>query len=253
MTRVRLLHWNAAEAAPLINSLTRAGFQVEYDEVVDSRLMRTWREDPPAAILVDLSRLPSRGREIAIALRQSKKTRLVPIVFFDGAAEKVRAIRAILPDANYCSAAELVNTAKRAQPLASAIQPADMMNRYGTRTTAQKLGVKAGDRVAVVGAPRDVGRILGELPERVEMVEEDGAVTLCFVHSVDDLRADISRVRALAAKTKLWFVWRKKGAAGHCGVTETLVRETGIDLGLVDYKICSVDHTWTAMLFARRK
>jgi hypothetical protein len=32
-----------------------------------------------------------------------------------------------------------------------------------------------------------------------------------------------------------------------------LVRETGIDLGLVDYKICSVDKTWSAMLFAQRK
>ena len=78
-------------------------------------------------------------------------------------------------------------------------------------------------------------------------------MTLCFVHSADGLRADMSRVRSLATKSKLWFLWRKKGAPGHAGVTEQLVREIGIDLGLVDYKICSVDRIWSAMLFAQRK
>jgi hypothetical protein len=63
----------------------------------------------------------------------------------------------------------------------------------------------------------------------------------------------MSRVRNLAATTRLWILWRKKGARGHEGVTERLIRETGIDLGLVDYKICSVDKTWSAMLFARRE
>jgi hypothetical protein len=253
MKRVRLLHWKAAEAVQKVETLTRAGFQVEYDEAVDSAVMRAWREEPPSAFVIDLSRLPSHGREIAIALRQSKKTRLIPIVFCDGVEEKVAAIRELLPDASYCAGSELVKMLKRVKPLETAAKPADMMNRYGTRTTAQKLGVRENSKVALVDAPRNVGQVLGELPAGVEFVEADGDVTLCFVNSVDDLRADISRVRSLAAKTKLWIVWRKKGAMGHCGITDGLVRDTAIDLGLVDYKICAVDECWTGMLFARRK
>lgn len=247
------MHWKAAEAAACLNVLERAGFETEYDETVDFALMRKWREDPPWAFVIDLSRLPSRGREIAIALRQSKKTRAIPIVFCEGAPEKVQPIREILPDAAYCTTHELAKTLKRVRPLETAVQPVDMMNRYGNRTAAEKLGIKPGSRVAMVDAPGSIGRVLGDLPNGVEVVEEGGAVTLCFVHSADGLRADLSKVRELAAETKLWILWRKKGAAGHSGVTDGLVRETGIDLGLVDYKICSVDETWTGMCFARRK
>ena len=251
--RVRLLHWNAVEALPTRGVLSAAGFRVEYDQKFDSALMRKWREDPPAAFVIDLSRLPSQGREIAIALRQSPKTRQIPILFCDGAPEKVKLIRDVLPDATYCMSEELVKTLKNVRPVQTPIQPPDMMNRYGSRTTAQKLGITERSTVAAIDPPRNVSTMLGELPGGVEFVEQRGAVTLCFVHSADDLRADMSRVRSLAANTKLWILWRKKSASGHDGITERLIRETGINLGLVDYKICSVDKTWSAMLFARKK
>lgn len=253
MFRLRLLHWNAAEASVTHALLMKAGFQVEYDPAFDSGLMRKWRTDPPDAFVIDLSRLPAHGREIAIALRQSPKTRHIPIVFCEGAPEKVKLTRGLLPDATYCRLAGLVETLKNLRPVQSPVKPVDMMNRYGLRTAAQKLGITEGGTVTAVDPPSNIHGVLGALPERAEFTEEGGTVTLCFVHSADGLRSDMSRVRSLANKSKLWFLWRKKKAGGHNGVTEQLVRETGIDLGLVDYKICSVDSTWSAMLFARRK
>jgi CheY-like chemotaxis protein len=251
--RIRLLHWNAAEASPTEDILRCAGFQVDFDPAFTSALMRKWREDPPSAFVIDLSRLPAQGREIAIALRQSPKTRHVPIVFCEGAPDKVKLTRDLLPDATYCRLGELVEALKNTHPVQGPVKPAGMMNRYGSRTAAQKLGITEGGTVTVVDPPRNVARVIGELPAQAEFVEQEGAVTLCFVHSADGLRADMSRVRGLATKSKLWFLWRKKTATDHNGVTERLIRETGIDLGLVDYKICSVDSTWSAMLFARRK
>jgi hypothetical protein len=250
---IRLLHWNAAEASLIKNILLSSGFIVDYDPVFTSALMRKWRNDPPWAFVIDLSRLPAHGREIAIVLRQSAKTRHIPIVFSDGAAEKVKLIRNLLPDATYCSSNELVKILKNLSPVHNPVQPPSIMNRYASRTAAQKLGITEGGTLTVVDPPRNVTNVIGELPSRVEFVEQDGAVTLCFVHSADDLRAVMSRVRSLATQSKLWFLWRKKNARDHAGVTEQLVRETGVDLGLVDYKICSVDSTWSAMLFARRK
>jgi hypothetical protein len=55
-------------------------------------------------------------------------------------------------------------------------------------------------------------------------------------------------MRKLAARTKLWILWRKGSS-----VTQPFLRESAAEVGLVDYKICSVDATWSAMLFARRK
>jgi hypothetical protein len=251
--RVGLVHWHAAEAIAVQERLRAAGFTVEHKAQFDSAAMQAWRLAPPMAFVIDLSRMPSHGREVAIALRQSPKTKHTPIVFCDGALEKVKMIHELLPDATYCSGEDLVESLRIVRPIADPAKPADMMNRYGSRTTAQKLGIKAGNLVALINAPRNLSAVLGKLPEGVEFVEDGGAVTLCFLHSPGDLRAEISSVRRRAPATKLWILWRKKSAAKHDGITETHVRETSIDLGLVDYKICSVDETWSAMLFARRK
>lgn len=253
MNKVRLFHWRADEAEVYKEVLTKAGFAVDYEEQIGTAVMRALRESAPEAVVIDLSRLPSHGREVAIAIRNSRKTRAIPIVFCDGEAEKVKAVRQLLPDALYCSSAELVKTLKSARPVTDAVQPSGMMNRYETRTAAQKLGLREGGRIAVYGAPKDAERVLGKLPNGATMMEGEGDVTLCFVHSADELRERISEVRRLAARSKLWILWRKKGVAGHNGVTDRLVRETGIDLGLVDYKICSVDAVWSGLLFAARK
>ena len=117
---------------------------------------------------------------------------------------------------------------------------------------AQKLGIKEGSRVRLIDAPRDLYKALGELPADVEFVESGAAdVTLCFATEPADLQERLSELRAVAAQTKLWICWKKgKGTTG--GVSERLVRQSGIALGLVDYKICSVSDIWSGLLFSRK-
>jgi hypothetical protein len=253
MLRLRLIHWNAAEAAPYLILLKEAGHRVEYSPEFSPQLMREWRAAPPDAFIIDLSRLASHGREIAIAVRQSKATRGVPLLFCEGEEEKVAKTRALLPDAAFCKLSCLesaLRTATLSAPAAPAVPPA-MMDRYAGRSTAQKLGIRAGDAIALLDAGRDMPAALGELPEGVTFVESDAAVTLCFVTDPNDLQRRISDLRSLAAQTKLWICW-KKGKRAEVGVTERLVRETGIALGLVDYKICAVSEVWSGLLFAAK-
>ncbi len=260
MPRVRLIHWKSSEAAEHLKALKQARLQVDYDEQFRSELMKQWRESPPDAFVIDLSRLPSHGREIAVALRQSKATRSVPLVFCAGDPPKVSALRELLPDAAYCELPKLVPTLKEAlaAPPRNPIRPTAMMERYKSRTAAEKLGVKEGDSVALVNPPRDSGRIIGALPARVQLLETDNGdssaqVHLCFVHQPAELADTLSRLRSLAAKSKLWILWRKGGKAALGDVTESIVRENALELGLVDYKICSVNEIWTAMLFALKR
>jgi hypothetical protein len=60
-------------------------------------------------------------------------------------------------------------------------------------------------------------------------------------------------MRKLAGRTRLWVLWRKLAARKNSGITQQFLRESAGEVGLVDYKICAVDKTWSAMLFARRK
>lgn len=258
MSRVRLVHWNAKEAATYLELLRIAGHNVEYQDEFHSGLMRLWRESPPDAFVIDLSRLPSQGREIAIALGQSPAMRCIPIVFCEGGEEKVSRIRAELPDAVYCRLGSLCFALKRAiaKPPKDPAKPTRMMDRYASKTVAQKLGIKESSTVALIDPPPDYRKVLGEMPANVQFLENDGpvaSVTLCFIREVDSLQRALSAVRGLATATKLWVVWRKKASQAGSTVTERLIREHALDLGLVDYKICSVSDVWSAMLFAKKE
>jgi CheY-like chemotaxis protein len=251
MPRVRVIHWKAAEAGALLEKLRSAGYETEYDERIDYRILGT----APDAVVIDLSRLPSHGREVAIALRGSKATRLIPIVFVDGVPEKVEAIRRWLPDAVYTSRGRLVSALKRAIAKAPVepVVPAQMMERYASKPACAKLGIGAGARVAVMDPPANYLGVIGELPANVQFEEEGRCpLTLWFVHDVDGWRSALPRVRGVAGRSKLWILWRKKAAGGRSGVTQRMLREEAGAVGLVDYKICSVNETWSGMLFARR-
>ena len=235
MPRIRLFHWKAEEAA----SLTKA--------------LRAMRQSPPDVIVIDLSRLPSHGREVATYLRGQKPTRHIPIVFVDGEPDKVEAIRKLLPDAVYASSAKMRSAVREAlanRP-ANPVVPPQMMERYASRTAAQKLGIREGATVAVIDPPRNYSAMIGELPAGAVFEESpEGAcgITLWCVHDAAASREALPEMRRLAARTKLWILWRKGSS-----VTQPLLRESAAAVGLVDYKICSVGGAWSGMLFARRK
>lgn len=113
------------------------------------------RESPPDAFVIDLSRMPSHGREVAAFFRGQKATRHIPIVFVGGAPEKVEAIRKLLPDARYTTSGRLPSTlrAALANRPASPVVPAQMMARYTSRSAAQKLGIREGATAARWGTP----------------------------------------------------------------------------------------------------
>jgi DNA-binding NarL/FixJ family response regulator len=253
MPRVRLVHWKASEAAALLAALRAAGHVVDYDEKLSSDGFRAIRASPPDAFAIDLSRLPSHGREVATFFRGQKPTRHVPIVFVGGAPEKVEAIRKLLPDAVYTAPGRLraALRAALANRPASPVVPTQMMARYASRSAAQKLGMRDGCTAALIDPPRNYASVIGELPAGAALEETPAAacpITLWFVHDAAACQASLPGMRKLAARTKLWILWRKGS-----GVTQPFLRESAAAVGLVDYKICSVDATWSAMLFARRK
>ncbi len=252
VARIHLVHWNEKEAVRAIEDLRAAGHEVSYRVKADSSTLRELRATPPEAVVIDLSRLPSHGREFGVALRGSKATRAVPLVFVDGDPVKVDALRQQLPDAAYARGKDLLKVLKHAlaHPPVWPQVPVQMMDRFAGRTAAQKLGIREGTVVAVIDAPRDFEKVLGAVPPGVTFSEKHGAVTLWFVHGADAYRALLPEARAIVARSKLWVLWRKGGVSN---VNERLIRETALDFGLVDYKVCSVNETWSGLLFAAAK
>jgi len=123
MNHICLLHWNDAEAAERLERLRAAGYSAYHSTLAGPPLFHQLRENLPAAIVIDLARLPSHGREVGAALRATKATRFIPLVFVGGEAEKVARVRALLPDAVYTSWDEIGQALQTAlaQPLSDPV------------------------------------------------------------------------------------------------------------------------------------
>ncbi len=260
MRRVCLIHWKAEEAGEKIAKLRAAGYEVDYREMNPGAL-RDWGDNPPSAFVIDLSRLPSHGRDAALALRSHKSARHTPLVFVEGEPEKVERVKKHLPDAVYTSWSRIRIALKAAiaNPPANPVVPASNLAGYSGAPLPKKLGIKPNSIVALLGAPKDFEQTLGELPEGVKLKKRaDGACDLIiwFVR----MRAELyDRIKEMAELTGdagaggLWIAWPKRASGVASDMTQNVVRETGLASGLVDYKVCAIDATWAGLKFARRK
>jgi CheY-like chemotaxis protein len=252
---VTLVHWKAAEAQALIDLLEGAGYTVHYGGDERPMRMAVVRQVNPMAAVIDLTRMPSYGRYWAAELRASKSLRHIPVVFVDGDAERVARVKSELPDATFTSRSRLLGVLGKVKPALNPVAPARMM--WSDRPASEKMGVKKDMRVAVFDAPGGYAKAIGALPQGASLEEDPDEVlpvSLWFVHDAEAYLARLREMRRIAAKSRLWVLYpkQKKGKAAS-GITQFLLREAASKVGLVDYKICSVDETWTGMAFAIKK
>ena len=257
MPRIRLIHWNAAEAAERAARLPIAEFEVDH-ALLDTAGLRALRANPPDALLIDLGRLPSHGRDVGVAMRQTKTTRGIPLVFVDGDPAKVARVRQLLPDAVYSAWPNIQSALRRAiaSPPSQPVVPESGLAGYSGTPLPRKLGIKAGFAVALPGAPPDFGSTLGEVPEGVvfrRRAQGRCDLIVWFAGSRRELRQRVQRYGARAGPGGLWICWPKKASGVKSDLSERVVRETGLANGLVDYKIASIDQTWSGLRFTRRK
>ncbi len=89
-----LVDWDADAAASHADALRRDGWQVHVESENGGRAYRHIRTSVPDAVVIDLRRKPSHGREVGSALRELRATRMVPIVCIEDdedAREQTRA------------------------------------------------------------------------------------------------------------------------------------------------------------------
>ena len=250
MTKAFLIHWNEVEAKERLAQLRKLGFAATYKPFTPE-VWKALRASPPDAIVIDLSRLPSHGRDVAMSLRSTKSTRQVPIVFVDGDLEKVRHIKAQLPDAVYTTWRSIKGAIKRAiaKPLTDPVVPESSLAGYSGTPLPKKLGIKAGLTVILVNAPGDFEKTLGKLPENVKLRRQlRGAADLIvwFAKSQAELEKRLPSVlHCLVERGGLWIAWPKKTSGVKSDLTQTTVRNFGLERGLVDHKICAIDATWS--------
>jgi hypothetical protein len=256
---IAYLHWHAAEAAERGARLTAAGYAVLVLSSADGPQMQQLRAQVPAAILIDLGRLPSHGREVAFALRASKSLRSVPLLFFEGDADKTARLREELPDAAFVSwkSWKRALRAALAAPRAAAPVVPRSTSGYSGTPLWTKLGAKPARTLLVVGAPAGFEAQLAALPEGVVLLKRAEALFdlgLCFCASRAELERQWKKLAPkLADGGALWIAWPKQTSGVATDLNGDAVRAFGLEQGLVDTKVCAIDATWSGLRFQRRR
>jgi len=128
---------------------------------------------------------------------------------------------------------------------------------YSGTPLATKLGIKTGSRVHLAGAPPGFKKLLAPLPARVTFVARPSEATdiiHVFVTSRKRLDDGLRQfLRTMRPDSMIWVSWPKKTSGVATDVTEDVIRDVALPLGLVDVKVCAVDETWSGLKIVIRK
>jgi hypothetical protein len=125
---------------------------------------------------------------------------------------------------------------------------------YSGTPLVNKLGLRPGDRLALLSAPADFGL---DLPDGVTVVSRLSGhcdLVLFFTLHRRDLERRLDRIgQVIAPAGAAWIAWPKRAAKVATDMTEHAVREFALPRGLVDTKVCAIDETWSGLKLVWRK
>jgi len=135
------------------------------------------------------------------------------------------------------------------------VSPPTSPGGYSGTPLARKLGIRPGDLVALVGAPR--GWTVPDLPQGARVRRTLGAgaeVVIAFVRRAADLEAVVGNAAAvLGPEEALWLLWPRRSGWHDREATENLLREVVLPTGLVDVKVAAVGEDWSGLRFVWRR
>jgi hypothetical protein len=127
------------------------------------------------------------------------------------------------------------------------------MPGYSGTPLAKKLGIKDGFRAALLHVPDEVKTQLREAFGKCKMqrlASKDLDFIFLFAKSRARLELDLlPAAGALAPAGMLWISWPKKSSGVATDLTGDVIRNCGLDVGLVDIKVCAVTDVWSGLKF----
>ncbi len=131
------------------------------------------------------------------------------------------------------------------------------MAGYSGKPIVQKLGIKPGFFIFTTGAPAPYGDVVGKLPGGVTMAA-DAKPPLDMIHvfvtEAAGLAGKLAGYRAaIEPDGMIWVSWPKKASGVATDLSDVVVRNMALPLGLVDVKVCAIDATWSGLKLVWRR
>ena len=107
----------------------------------------------------------------------------------------------------------------------------------------------AGDKRSSLGSDlRDLLVFAARLPSA--LIQAPLNMVHLFATEAKGLAAKLRCYRgAIEPDGMIWVSWPKKASGVATDLTENVLRDTALPLGLVDIKVCAIDDTWSGLKF----
>lgn len=128
---------------------------------------------------------------------------------------------------------------------------------YSGTPLGKKLGIKQNFRIKTRNAPTSYTALIEPLPKGVIVSPRlKGSVDIChiFSRSRSELRFLLPKcLQEIRQAGMIWVSWPKKSSGVSSDLSEDVIREAALALGLVDIKVCAIDDTWSGLKLVIRK
>lgn len=135
------------------------------------------------------------------------------------------------------------------------------MPGYSSTPLAKKLGLKPGGLLASIAAPREFDDWLQPIPDgalhqtiALADANPEHSVLHWFGTEREALATALGPLgKAIFPDRSMWISWPKKASKVPTSITEDVIRELCLPLGLVDIKVCAVSEVWSGLKLVWRK
>jgi hypothetical protein len=132
-----------------------------------------------------------------------------------------------------------------------------MATGYSGTPLPKKIGLKDGGTLVLVNPPIGMVDEFQPLPIGATVsntLKPNCTLAILFCPNIAALKKNIIPTAAkLNADGALWISWPKKSSALFVDLTEDIIRDIILPLGLVDVKVCAVNLDWSGLKLMVRK
>jgi hypothetical protein len=117
------------------------------------------------------------------------------------------------------------------------------------KSIAQKMLIKKGNKVLILGSPQQYLSKLGDLPDGVQVLTQpEGKVDILqvFVRSKDELEKSLGEVKNwLGPKSIFWLSYPKGSSKISTDINRDIIFEIVKKSGFIGVAMISLDETWS--------
>jgi hypothetical protein len=125
------------------------------------------------------------------------------------------------------------------------------MAGYSATPLAKKLGIKEGFQIRLINIPDYYFSLFTDLPANL-IIADYPSEDLDFVHLFTKQQSEFLKLlpdikSAIKQNGIIWVSWPKKASKVPTDITEDMIRNYALQIGLVDIKVCAVDEIWSGL------